>query len=390
MRPLFLTSGTVVSAMGRGQAATLDSLRSRRSGLRPCDFADIKTGYIGRVDSLESHKLPAKLARFDCRNNRLADLALRTDGFERAIDSAHSRYQPERVAVLIGTSTSGVLSSEDAYCHRDPDTGSLPGTYDFEHTHDMFSVARYVRAMLGLRGPAMVVSNACASSARVFADAHHLIESDTCDAAVVGGVDTLCRMTLCGFAALELISPVPCRPCDAERNGLSIGEAAGFALLEREGDGIALLGYGVSSDGYHMSAPHPEAAGAIAAMSAALQRAGLGPDEIDYINLHGTGTKSNDAAEDRGVTEVFGTGTRCSSTKGWSGHALGAAGILEAMISVVCIRHGLLPGCLNVTAIDPGFRARVMVENETGLVRRVISNSFGFGGSNCSLVLGTA
>jgi len=390
LRPLFLTAGTVVSAMGRGVAATRDSLLSRRSGLRACDFADISDGYIGRVDGLEDHALPPELRRFDCRNNRLANLALRTDGFEHAVASARARHPPERIAIVVGTSTSGVLSSEDAYRARDTATGALPPAYDYAHTHDMFSLARFVRAVLGLRGPAMVVSNACASSARVFADAHHLIESGACDAAVVGGADTLCRMTLRGFAALELISPVSCRPCDAERSGLSIGEAAGFALLEREGEGVALLGYGVSSDGYHMSAPHPEATGAIAAMRAALDCAGLSPDRIDYVNLHGTGTKSNDAIEDRGVAEVFGTGTPCSSTKGWSGHTLGAAGILEAIVSTLCIRHGLVPGCLNVAAIDPAFRARVVVANETCPVRRVISNSFGFGGSNCSLVLGTA
>jgi 3-oxoacyl-[acyl-carrier-protein] synthase I len=390
MRPLFLTAGTVVSAMGRGAAATLDSLLSRRSGLRPCDFADIKDGHIGRVDGLETHTLPPALARFDCRNSRLADLALRTDGFADAVAAARARHRPERIAVVVGTSTSGVLSSEEAYRARDPVTGALPPAYDYAHTHDMFSLARFVRASLALRGPAMVVSNACASSARAFADAHHLIESGVCDAAVVGGADTLCRMTLCGFASLELISPVPCRPCDAERSGISIGEAAGFALLERDGDGLALLGYGVSSDGYHMSAPHPRAAGAISAMRAALDRAGLSPDRIDYVNLHGTGTKSNDAMEDLGVTEVFGTATPCSSTKGWSGHTLGAAGILEAMISALCIRHGLVPGCLNLAEIDPAFRARVMVANEAFPVRRVVSNSFGFGGSNCSLVLGTA
>jgi 3-oxoacyl-[acyl-carrier-protein] synthase-1 len=236
----------------------------------------------------------------------------------------------------------------------------------------------------------MVISNACASSAKTFADASHLIEAGLCDAAVVGGVDSLCRMTLHGFAALDLISPGPCRPCDAGRSGISIGEAGGFALLEREGEGVALLGYGASSDAYHMSAPHPEGAGAVAAMQEALQRAGLRPADIDYANLHGTGTKANDAMEDIAVSEAFGPGMNCSSTKGWSGHALGAAGILEAVISMLCIEHGFMPGCLNVRAVDPEFRARVLTANMEWSVRRVISNSFGFGGSNCSLVFGRA
>lgn len=390
MRPLVLTAATLVSAMGRGMPATLDALRSRRSGLRPCDFAEVRTGHIGRVDAIEDHHLPPALGRFDCRNNRLADIALRTDNFAETVAIARDCYGPDRIAVVLGTSTSGVLSSEDAYRARDPSTGLLPPDYDYTHTHDMFSLARYVREALALRGPAMVVSTACASSARSFVDAQHLIASGVCDAAVVGGVDTLCRMTLYGFSALELISPVPCRPCDAERAGISIGEAAGFALLEREGKGLALLGYGTSSDGHHMSAPHPRALGAIAAMNAALHSAGLRPEQIEYVNLHGTGTKANDAMEDLAMLEVFGHATPCSSTKGWSGHTLGAAGILEAIVSVLCIQHSLMPGCLNVTAIDPTFRARVLVGNEERLVRRVMSNSFGFGGSNCSLIVGVS
>jgi 3-oxoacyl-[acyl-carrier-protein] synthase I len=339
----------MVSVLGEGAVATLETLRGRRSVLRPCDFAGVTDGYIGRVDRLETHRLPPALRRFACRNNHLAHLALRTDGFAEAVAAVRERYGAARIAVVVGTSTSGVLSSEQAYRARDPASGALPADYDYAHTHDLFSLARFLRMALALRGPAMVVSNACASSARTFADAQHLIEAGVCDAAVVGGADTLCRLTLRGFAALDLISPVPCRPCDVERDGISIGEAAGFALLEREGNGIALLGYGASSDGYHMSTPHPEAAGAIAAMHAALDCAGLAPDQIDYVNLHGTGTMANDAMEDRGIVSVFGSATPCSSTKGWSGHTLGAAGILEALICKLCIEHGLLPCCLNVT-----------------------------------------
>jgi 3-oxoacyl-[acyl-carrier-protein] synthase-1 len=215
-----------------------------------------------------------------------------------------------------------------------------------------------------------------------------------CDAAVVGGADSLCRMTLRGFAALELISPDPCRPCAADRAGLSIGEAAGFALLEREpgagSGGLALLGTGASSDGHHMSAPHPEGAGAAAAMLAALAAAGLDPRAIDYVNLHGTGTPANDAMEDAAVRAVFGTATPCSSTKGWSGHALGAAGILEAAIAAICLREGLMPGCLGIEAADPALGAAILIENRRAPLRRVMSNSFGFGGINACLILGTA
>jgi 3-oxoacyl-[acyl-carrier-protein] synthase-1 len=390
MQPLVLTATTVVSPIGRGASATFQALASRRGALRPCDFGGVAGGYIGRIDALESHRLSAPLARFDCRNNRLADFALHTDGFADAVAAARDRYGADRIAVVLGTSTSGVLSGEEAYRARDPRTGALPATFDYDHTQDMFSLADFVRTALGLRGPAMVVSTACASSARTFIDARDFIASGVCDAAVVGGADSLCRMTLQGFASLDLISPIACRPCDAERNGISIGEAAGFALLERDGEGIALLGCGTSSDGYHMSAPHPHATGAVIAMRAALNAGGLSAADIDYVNLHGTGTRANDAMEDLAVVEVFGSATPCSSTKGWTGHTLGASGILEAVIAGLCIGRGFMPGCLNVQTLDPSFRAQVIVDNERRPVRFVMSNAFGFGGINCSLVFGIA
>jgi 3-oxoacyl-[acyl-carrier-protein] synthase-1 len=386
VRPLVLTATTVVSAIGRGAAPTLAALRDRRSGLRRCDFQGITAGFVGRVPDVEAHALPPGLARFDCRNNRLADLALRTDGFAAVVAAARDRYGAARIAVVVGTSTSGVLSTEQAYGARDARTGALPESFDYDHAHEMFSLAHFVRTALGLRGPAMTVSTACASSAQAFIDARQWIDAGLCDAAVVGGADSLCGMTLRGFASLELVSPVPCAPCDAARAGISIGEAAGFALLEREGDGIALVGCGASSDGYHMSAPHPEAAGAVAAMRGALHSAGLSPAEIDYVNLHGTGTRANDAAEDLAVQAVFGKATACSSTKGWTGHPLGASGIVQAAIAGLCLRHGFIPGGLNVTSLDPAFGARVIVHNVDAPVSRLMCNAFGFGGTNCSLV----
>jgi 3-oxoacyl-[acyl-carrier-protein] synthase-1 len=273
----------------------------------------------------------------------------------------------------------------------------LPDEFQYDFTEDLFSLGRYVRCVLGLRGPALVVSTACASSARSFVDAAQLIHTGVCDAAVVGGADSLCRMTLHGFAALELISPEPCRPCDVGRSGISIGEGAGFALLERvdaprragrSDDRLALLGMGVSSDAYHMSAPHPQGAGAISAMRQALRSAGLAPGQIDWVNLHGTGTRANDAIEDLAVFEVFGNAVPCSSTKGWTGHTLGTCGILEAVIAAQCIADGVVAGCLGVEAADPAFQADVAIANRERPVRTVLSNSFGFGGINCSLVLG--
>jgi len=188
-----------------------------------------------------------------------------------------------------------------------------------------------------------------------------------------------------------LLSREPCRPCDAARDGISIGEAAGFVLLERADSGagrIVLLGYGESSDGYHMSAPHPEGVGVHLAITQALSRAGLAPDAIDYINLHGTATPANDRAEDAALHRIFGAAVPCSSTKGWTGHTLGAAGVIEAIISALCLEHSWLPGTLNTRTLDPSLKSRIVLSGEQQPLRHVLSNSFGFGGNNCTLVLG--
>ncbi|MFO0707144.1 MAG: beta-ketoacyl-[acyl-carrier-protein] synthase family protein [Nitrospira sp.] len=396
MTPLTLTAYTLVTANGRGVGPVLRALRERRSGLRPCDFGDarLKT-YIGRVDGLEEFSLGAGLERFDCRNNRLAWLGLQQDGFLVAVAEAVQRYGADRIAVIMGTSTSGILETEQAYRRRDPQTGALPKSYTarYRYTHNMFSLGHFVRACTGVQGPAMVVSTACSSSAKVFATAARFIQTGLCDAAIVGGVDSLCDTTLYGFSSLQLLSSNPCRPCDEDRDGLSLGEAAGYALLEssecmgRKG-AIALLGYGESTDGYHMSHPHPEGAGAIRAIRQSLERAGLQPADIDYINLHGTATPANDAVEDRAVSAIFGAGPACSSTKGWTGHTLGAAGITEAVIATLCLKEGFVPGTLNCLRCDPTLRSRILCDNEQRPITRVLSNIFGFGGNNCSLVLG--
>ncbi len=390
-----MSAYTAVSAVGRGADATLAALLERRSGLRRCDFEDVRLDtWIGRVDGVEAVAMPSGLERFDCRNNRLAQLALATDGFATAVADAARRYGPERIAVVLGTSTSGILSSEQAYRERDPTTGLLPPGFDYEHTHDLFSLARFVRAAMGLRGPASVLSTACSSAAKSFGEAAELFAAGICDAAIVGGTDSLCGMTLYGFTALELLARGPSRPFAADRDGISIGEAAAFVLLERPEavppGSVSLLGFGASADAHHMSSPHPEGVGAARAMAEALASADLAPSDIDYVNFHGTGTRANDATEELAVFRVLGRGPVCSSTKGWTGHALGTSGALEAIIAALCIRHGLVPGCLNVEAVDPAFRSDIAIRNQRQPVGRVLSNSFGFGGSNCSLVLGVA
>ncbi|MBI3370089.1 MAG: beta-ketoacyl-[acyl-carrier-protein] synthase family protein [Burkholderiales bacterium] len=391
MKPLAVADYTLVTALGAGRGATLDALGSGRSGLahRPFESAALDT-WLGIVDGLDDVRLPTELASHDCRNNRLAELALRSDGFGDAVRAAARRHGAQRVGVLLGTSTSGILQTEIAYRQRDGDTGALPAWLDYAHTHNTFSVAGYVRAALGLRGPAFVVSTACSSSAKVFASAARMIDLGLIDAAVVGGVDSLCMTTLYGFKSLELLSPEPCRPWDAARNGLSLGEGAAFALLERDAaePKAWLLGCGESSDGHHMSSPHPDGAGAAMAMRAALDSAGLGASAVDYLNLHGTGTPSNDAAEDIAVCAVFGQALPCSSTKGATGHALGAAGGVEAAIAMLALQHGLMPAGLNSPRPDPMLQANYLREPRAQALKVVGSNGFGFGGTNVCLLFG--
>src|SRR5262245_49688503 len=221
-----------------------------------------------------------------------------------------------------------------------------------------------------------------------------MIAADFADAAVVGGVDSLCLTTLYGFKSLELLSHAPCRPFDVERNGISIGEGAGFALVERLAnpprDAILLLGVGDSCDAHHMSTPHPEGAGAILAMQRALTAAHLHPAAIGYVNLHGTATRSNDIAESHAVHSVFGDRVPCSATKGATGHLLGAAGITEAIIAMLSLRERWIPGTVNTRTVDRECGCRVVIDGAQSEYRYALSNSFGFGGNNCSGIFGHA
>jgi len=400
LNPIRLSHFTATSSIGRGLEPTLLALRERRSGLAPCAFdtVDLPT-FIGEVPGLDDVQLPALLADFDCRNNRLAFLGLTQDGFAEAVHAAIARYGAQRVGVFLGTSTSGILETELAYRRRDPATGALPAGFIYHATHNPFSVADFTRRYFGVAGPAAVVSSACSSSAKVFASARRMLEVGLIDAALVGGVDSLCLTTLYGFNSLGLLSDQPCRPCDKDRNGISIGEAAAFALLERApehpaSDAVLLLGIGESSDAYHMSSPHPEGIGASMAMREALTMAGLKPSDIDYINLHGTATQNNDAAEAKAIATVFGAdgtcATPCSSTKGATGHTLGAAGSMEAVICALALQNKLIPAGLNTRQIDPALHLDYVLENREKEMKHVLSNSFGFGGTNCCLVLGRA
>ncbi|MEN1941303.1 beta-ketoacyl-[acyl-carrier-protein] synthase family protein [Luteimonas sp. MJ246] len=398
MPALAITAYTATTALGRGRAPQLDALRARRGGLRSNDFGpDPLAAWIGRVDGLEAAGLPDGLAQWDCRNNRLAWMALQQDGLMDAIASARARHGAERVAIAIGTSTSSIGASEEAYARLAQDAGGGPRFPDDlarPIVHTPHSLGDFVQAATGLRGPCVTVATACSSSAKVFAQAARLVHAGLADAALVGGVDTLCGSVLFGFNSLGLVSASPCRPFDRDRDGLSLGEAGGFALLERAApgrDAPRLCGYGESSDAHHMSAPHPEGLGARLAMRDALARAGIDAGDVGYLNLHGTSTPANDTIEAAAVAAMFPATLHASSTKGWTGHTLGAAGIVESVFALLALEHGLLPGILHSKTPDPACGPQIRFDNaEDADIRYAMNNSFGFGGNNAALVFGRA
>lgn len=391
IHPLAVSAYTVTSALGHGLQDHLHALDTARGGLRANDFSSAPLAcWIGRVSGVESNALPSALAAWECRNNRLAWLGLTQDGFADRVRVARGRYGAGRIALILGTSTASIGATEEAYRRLDAD-GRMPPDLRRPVIHMPHSLVAFVAEALGLEGPALTVSTACSSSAKVFASAERMIRLGLVDAAVVGGVDTLCDSVLFGFNALELVSPEPCQPFDRARRGISIGEAAGFALLERtdaQPDAPRLLGYGESSDAHHMSTPHPEGLGAELALRDALARAGLEAAQVDYINLHGTASLKNDEVEAALVTRAFPATTRASSTKAFTGHTLGAAGILEAAFTLLAIEHGLIPGNLGCSDPDPSCGPQFAWRNEQKRIDIALSNSFGFGGNNACLAFG--
>lgn len=392
--PVRVNAYTAVSALGAGKTAHLNAAREGRSGLSPLGPHDFGAAplaqplptWVGRVPGLDA-PLPAAWQHWDCRNNRLAWQGLQADGFLESVQQTVERLGAHRVALVLGSSTASIGATEDAYWQLDH-SGAFPTQPPNPALHTLHSLTGFVHEALGLRGPAQTVSTACSSSAKAFASAERLIRLGLADAAVVGGVDSLCGSVLFGFHALQLVSPEPCRPFDTQRKGINIGEAAAFALLERAPGGVQLLGCGESSDAHHLSAPDPDGAGAEAALDQALARAGLDASDIGYIHLHGTATLQNDQVEARMVVRRFAPGTPASSTKGMTGHTLGAAGALGAVFVLLALEHGVLPGTANTDAVEPLMRDHLRLQPLAAPVRHVASHAFAFGGSNCVLVFG--
>ncbi len=367
------------------------ALDERRSGLRRNDFPRSRVDtWIGRIDGADEEGAVDWTGQehWESRNNALVRIGLEADGFLDQVAGCRERFGPHRVGVAIGTSTSSIGRTEEAYA-----LGAEPvfaGGYCQPRVHNPHSPGAYVAHLTGLRGPQITISTACASSARVFATGWRWLQAGLVDAVLVGGIDSLCHSVLAGFQSLELTSPDPCRPFDANRNGINLGEAAGYAILMRAADApagaIRLAGYGESSDAYHMSQPPPGGEGAQRSMRDALGRAGIDGSELGYVNLHGTASQANDRAEADALATLLPPEVFVSSTKGWTGHTLGAAGILESVITLEALQSGRLPGTLNLDEPDPGMAFPVARDNAERSLQHAMTNSFGFGGNNCSLV----
>lgn len=385
----YIASYTLTSALGVGLSAMRASVQADQGGLVAAEWPDCDVPcFLGPVSLPDDLELP--LHR-ESRNNRLVALALGQDHFAEHAAAAVARYGADRVGLVMGTSTSSIDRAETAYRHLDADD-HFPNDYQQAEIHNPHAPGDYLAELLGLTGPRLTVSVACASSAKVFATAQRWLAQELVDAVIVGGADSLCLSVIYGFNSLQLVAPEPCKPFAPDRQGISLGEAAGFALLTRDPgtalDGLRLLGAGESCDAYHMSSAHPEGLGARLAMERALADAKIAVDAIDYLNLHGTGTRANDETEGRVCAKLLARQTVASATKGWTGHTLGAAGIVESVFCFEALRHGVLPGTRNTAHSDAEIN--LLLGTEQRSIRTAMTNSFGFGGNNCSLVFSRA
>lgn len=389
--PIAITAYAANCGLGASTDDVLKALEAGTRGLRAVPFEvpfEAITGTMpGALPPLEG-----PLAQFDSRTSRLA-LAIYPE-LAPAVDAAKERWGADRVALVLGTSTGGILETERAYEHwleGGAGDAPLPADYNYLTHHPFHAFAEALGDHAGIDGPRYVVSTACSSSAKVFASARRLIALDLADAVIVGGVDGLSHTTVRGFHSLGVMAPEPSRPFGADRPGMNVGEAAALLLLERDGEALAwLAGVGESSDAYHMSSPQPEGLGALAAMKQALAQGGVGPEVVDYVNAHGTGTKYNDASESKAINALFGESVPVVSTKAYTGHTLGACGALEAIFAIAALREGWIPAAIGSEEVDPEVSLFLPQEVLRKEVRYVLSNAFAFGGNNCSVLLKAA
>ncbi|AZF45700.1 MULTISPECIES: beta-ketoacyl-[acyl-carrier-protein] synthase family protein [unclassified Pseudomonas] len=384
----YLNALGVICALGRGQAEVSRSLFAG-----DCCGMRAESGWVPeRVVPVaavrgELATIPAQLGQQSSRNNQLLlEAALQ---IEAQIRQVVDTYGASRVGVVLGTSTSGIDEASRGIAHYLRDH-AFPGDYDYQQ-QELSAPANFLADWLQLSGPAYVISTACTSSARALMSAQRLLDLGVCDAVLCGGVDSLCRLTLNGFTALEAVSAERCNPFSVNRDGINIGEAAVLFVMSREAAPVALLGSGASCDAHHISAPEPSGKGALQAMRKALASAKLTPAQIGYLNLHGTATQHNDAMESQAVASLFPGGVACSSTKPMSGHTLGAAGALEAAFCWLSLTHGLVPPHVWDGHLDPALPALQWAQQGDTLEKPyLMSNSFAFGGNNVSLIIGEA
>lgn len=389
----YLSSLGIISALGNGKAETTATLTGRRTAdmIKRSGFLPNRDAILGTVTA-DLPALPFHLSEHDTRNNRLLWAA--ASQIRDSIDELIACYGRQRIGVLIGTSTSGIEEGTSSYQHR-LETGQFPDTFRYGH-QEIGSPSAYLRDAFQLMGPAYSISTACSSSAKAFASGVRLLKTGICDAVLVGGVDSLCRLTVGGFDTLQSLSASACNPMSRNRDGINIGEGAALFILRKDVGDIELLGVGESSDAYHPNAPHPDGVGAARAMQAALKNADLTAEDIAYINLHGTATSLNDVMEAKAVKEVLGDNVPASSTKPLTGHSLGAAGAIEAAILWLSLSENAtgspLPQHLWDGERDDNIPELCLVGEDQSLAPRdrlaMMSNSFAFGGSNVSVILG--
>lgn len=370
---------SIVGALARGEVPGMGPIATRTG-----------TAFAGSVKAPLDVAPPASLAYYDCRNNRLLLAALAQ--IRPAIEGARERFGAGRIGVVLGTSTSGISAAEMAFTQ--PAQPGAVSTFDYRQM-EIGTAAPFAAAALDLRGPAYTISTACTSSAKAFVAARRLLRANLCDAVVVGGVDSLCELTLQGFASLESTSPVRTNPMSAQRRGINIGEGAAVFLMSREEGPVMLAGAGESSDAHHISAPDPQGAGGELALRAALADAGTHAAAIGYVNLHATATIKNDQMEAHLMARVFPDGVPASGTKPLTGHTLGAAGATELGLAWLTLERDdvALPRHLWDGEADPTLPALDLIQDvrhlpRSGARQYVMSNSFAFGGSNVSLILG--
>ncbi len=394
MSAVSLTALGLVCALGRGKAEVAKGLVAGDTSGLVEESGWLPNGRLARVGRVRGDlpPLPAASAKDESRATRLLLAAL--DEIRDEVDAAITRHGRARVGVVLGTSTSGIEAGERAIAERRA-LGALPAWYDYQQ-QEIGRMAPFLADYLGLRGPALTVSTACTSSGKALASARRMLEQDHCDAVIAGGCDSLCKLTVNGFASLESVSHDLCNPMSRNRRGINVGEGAALFLMTKGPAPVALLGAGASSDAHHISSPDPSGAGAMAAMRAALRDAGMGPERIGYLNLHATATPKNDAMESLATTAVFPDGVPCSGTKPLTGHALGAAAALEAAFAWLTLHPdwnpgGFLPPHRWDGVADESLPALDLVREGSRLgARAILSNAFAFGGNNLSLVLGSA